>query len=91
MILGDPVATDSAELRQKAEALQSESCNGRYRYLDSPTSVADFVGETIKDIRVVRFARTRTSPTNEELRDSVREVWQGEFRSAACQINWAEF
>jgi hypothetical protein len=52
--------------------------------------VADFVGGTVKDIRVVRFTRMRNSPTHEELRNSVRKVWQGEFQSASCQIGWAE-
>ncbi len=89
LILGDPGATDAAELRQTAESLQRKSCEGRY--LNRPTSVADFIGGRIKDIRVVRFDRAIGFSATEELRNSVRKVWLGEFQYAACQINWAEF
>jgi hypothetical protein len=89
-IAGDPVGADYGVLRQKAEALELKSCNGYYRYLAHPTSVADFVGGLVKDIRIVRFSPERNAPTNEELRGIVGEVWQGKFQTASCFIDWAE-
>lgn len=88
-IVGDPVAADDGVLRQKAEALQHTSCN-RYRYLEHPTSVADFVGGLVKDIRIVHFSPEGNAPSNEELRNTLGKVWQGKFQTASCFIDWAE-
>jgi hypothetical protein len=89
-IVGYPIAADYGVLRQKAEALQLKSCNGHYRYLDRPTSVANFVGGLAKDIRIVRFSPKGNGPSNEELGNTVGNIWLGEFKSASCQIDWAE-
>ena len=89
-ILGNPVPVDYRELRHKAEALEDSSCDGRDRGLYNTISVADFVGGQVKDIRIVRFDPKSKFVTNEERRATLKTVWQGEFRTASCFINWAE-
>ena len=90
MIIGDPVAATSGLLRLKAEALQLKTCNGYERYVDHPTSVADFVGGLVKDIRIVRFLPEGDTSANEELRNRIGKVWQGTFQGASCFIDWSE-
>jgi hypothetical protein len=70
----------------------SPSCNGGYRWLDHPTTVAQFAGGTVKTIRVIHYAGRIAAkpPSLEELRDTVAKVWQGKFQSAFCSIPWAE-
>jgi hypothetical protein len=73
-----------------AEAIQERDCNGRYRYLDRPTSVDQFVGGLVKEIRLVRFSQFGKPAEIEELRKMIGKAWQGKFQSASCMINWDE-
>jgi hypothetical protein len=85
------VASDSGELNRKVRTLESPSCNGGYRYFDHPTVLADLVGGKANSIRVVRLAHRGNSPTPDELRATIKKVWQGTFRAGFCQIAWAEY
>jgi hypothetical protein len=81
--------TDWEELNRKVGTLNAP-CGGYNRYLDHPTTVEDFVRGKVKSIQIVRFAPGRSSPTHKDLRNTVRNVWQGKFRSVSCQIDWDE-
>jgi hypothetical protein len=83
------VAADQGELERKVRILDTP-CGGRYQYLDHPTTVGQFQEGKVRAIQVVYFAGWKNAPKEEELRDLVRRVWQGKFRSVSCQINWAE-
>jgi len=83
------VAADRGELEQKVRILNIP-CGGRYQYLDHPTTVGKFEDGKVRAIQVVYFAGWKNAPTQEELRDIVRRVWQGKFQSASCQIDWDE-
>ena len=89
-ITDNPVATDYRVLRTMAETLQGKDCNGHYRYLNQPASVAQFVGGLVKEIRLVRFAESDKSPQIEDLRKTIGNVWQGKFQSAFCMVAWDE-
>ena len=90
-ILVDPLPADSAELNRKVKALESSTCNGQYRYHDPPSGWQNSSAERSEIFRVVSCRARQSSHTNQELRNLVEKVWQGQFHSAACQINWAEF
>jgi hypothetical protein len=83
------VAADLGELERKVRILDN-SCGVRSQYLDRPTTVGKFEGGKVRAIRVVYFAGWRHAPTHEELRDTVRRVWQGRFQSVSCYISWDE-
>lgn len=83
------VAADRGALERKVRILDAP-CGGRYKYLDHPTTVGKFEGEKIKAIQVVYFAGWGNAPTQEELRDTLRKVWQGKFQSVSCQVDWDE-
>ena len=84
------MVSDFAELAPKVKALEGASCNGGSRYLEQPTTVGDFVGGRVKNIRVVRSAPRKGPPTAEEARKKLRMVWQSKFQVAFCQVAWAE-
>lgn len=86
----DTVLSDFAELRRKAEALESTSCNGHNEWLNAPTTVDAFVGGKVKGIHVVRFVHATNFTTREEVRNTITKVWQGKFQSASCQVDWDE-
>jgi hypothetical protein len=93
-IVVDPVPADYREVTKTVQTLENAPCNGGYRYLEHPTTVADFVGGKVKTIRVFRTGRfspgTNPVTTPDETRQSLKRVWQGKFQSAFCQIAWAE-
>ena len=78
------------ELRRDAENLSDPQCNGHYTYLGRPTSIGEFIGGTAKIVRVTRYVHTMDSVVDSEPQAILRKVWSGQFKSAACQINWAE-
>jgi hypothetical protein len=90
VLTGSAASGQLEELRRDAEALESAGCNGQYIYLDHPTTVGDFIGGKATGIRVVRFAQQFNSRNQRELPEVLREVWDGRFQSASCQISWAE-
>ena len=90
ILVDSKLVSDFAELSRKAKTLEDASCNGGSRYLEHPTTVGDFVGGKVKTIRVVHSASRKSPPTAEELRKSLRMVWQGKFQVAFCQVAWAE-
>jgi hypothetical protein len=71
----------SLERRPEWEALCQLS-------FDRYVSVESFVGGKVNVVRVVRYD-PKLTPS--EIRDEVRKAWLGVFRSAACEINWAEW
>jgi hypothetical protein len=83
------VAADPGELERKVRILDAP-CGGRYQYLDHPTTVGKFEDGKVRAIQVIYFAGWKNAPTQEELRDIVRRVWQGKFQSVSCQIDWDE-
>jgi hypothetical protein len=78
------------EFRRDAEALERAGCNLQYIYLDHPTTVGDFIGGKAAAIRIVRFAQQINSRKQRELPEALRDVWNGQFQSASCQIAWDE-
>ena len=93
------VVSDSAtgmeygELDQKVRALNESPCRVTFPYSQVPVTVANFVGgkvKTIKITRVLRLARQKHLPKQQELEKTLRKVWLGQFQSAACRILWAE-
>jgi hypothetical protein len=93
IIVDSAMVTDYGELRKAADGLQHPSCNGGYRYLEHPTTVADFVGGKVKAIRVLHTTPLRPGtkpPVPEETRQKLKRVWQGKFQAPSCQIDWAE-
>lgn len=85
----DAVAAGREELGQKVRTIDT-TCGRRYEYLNTPKTVGELEGWSVKAIRIVRFAGRETAPTHEELRDAVKKVWEGKFQSVSCQIDWAE-
>jgi hypothetical protein len=83
------VAAGWGELERKVRDLDAP-CGGRYEHLSPPKTVGEFMGETVRAIRVVRFAGWKAAPTREELRDALKRVWEGKFESVSCQIEWDE-
>lgn len=83
------VAADRGELERKVRIIDTP-CGGRYQHLNPSKTVGELEGETVRAIRVVRFAGWRAAPTREELRDAMKKVWEGKFQSVSCQIEWAE-
>ncbi len=94
IVVDSAAVSDYGELRKAADRLESPSCNGGYHFLEHPTTVGDFVSGKVKAIHVVRnlpLRPGRNQPrTAEEVRETVRKVWQGKFQVAFCQIAWSE-
>jgi hypothetical protein len=90
ILVDSMMVSDFAELGRKVKSLDDASCNGGSRHLERPTTVGDFVGRKVKSIRVVHYASRESPPTAEEVRKSLRMVWQGKFQVAFCQVAWAE-
>ena len=65
-------------------------CGDQNRWFDRPTQVGSLVGGWVKDIRVIRYVPREGLSKEDEIRDLVGKVWQGEFQSASCYIMWAE-
>lgn len=68
----------------------SAPCGAGERWLDRPTSVAEFVGGRVKANRIIRFVPRKGLSTGEELHSEARKIWLGMFQSASCQIMWDE-
>lgn len=87
------VVTQWKELRQTVEGLNNANaqCNGHYIYLEHPATIGDFLGGAAKSVRVTRYAQPiSSSPAETEVPQILKKVWDGQFRSASCLIDWAE-
>jgi hypothetical protein len=88
-ILVDDVKRDGVgELNESLKAIEQPTCtNSRSGYL----TVSDLVGGKVNVIRVTHTLwRLRNPPTAEDLKETVREVWQRKFQGADCRILWSE-
>ena len=85
------IPTQSEELRRDVEVLNNAQCNGHYIYLDRPTTIGDFVVAKTKTVRVTRPVTPTDSSAETSVLQILKKVWTGQFRSASCQIDWAEF
>jgi hypothetical protein len=89
----DSAAADYREATKTVQTLENRSCNGGYRFLEHPTTVADFVGGKVKTIHVLRIGRLGAGAkpvTPDETRQRFKRVWQGKFQVAFCQTPWQE-
>jgi len=93
------VTADSAtfveygELNERVRTLDESPCRASFPYSQVPVTVANFVGGKVKTIKVTHVlgaARQKRPPKQEELANTLRKVWLGQFQSAACRILWAE-
>jgi hypothetical protein len=91
IVVDSVVASDYGELRNVADRLEKGPCNGHYGYLE-PTTVSDYVGGSVKAIRLLRSAPLMAANrlSADELQQKVRLVWHGKFRSVSCRPMWAE-
>jgi hypothetical protein len=90
-VIDSTVSTQAEELRRDVEGLNDVKCDGHSIYLESPTTIGAFMGFPAKFVRVTRYAQTIESPAGTKPRQILEKVWGGRFRSASCQIAWAEF
>lgn len=72
------------ELRQDAESLEKGTCTSMPIYL-RPTTVGAFIGGKATVLRVLH---TAYSPS--DVPKKLERVWNGQFQSAWCHIDWAE-
>ena len=89
-VMDSAVLTQPEELRRDAESLNNAQCNGHYTYLERPTTIGEFMGGTAKIVRITRYTPTIGSPAETKVRQILTKVWSGQFKSASCQIDWAE-
>ncbi|MGB7847350.1 MAG: hypothetical protein WBL63_17180 [Candidatus Acidiferrum sp.] len=74
------------EISRDLPKLSALSCSGS-RLLDQPTTVAQIVGGRVMSIKVLHYVARSTPQT---VRDIMAKVWHGRFRSADCNMFWAE-
>jgi hypothetical protein len=85
LVLMDSVKEEGAEeLRRDAESLEKMTCTAMPIYL-RPTTVGAFIGG--KAI-VLRVLHTVGSPS--DVPKTLEKVWNGQFQTAWCRIDWAE-
>ncbi len=67
-------------------------CNGAYRTSQRDVSLQELAGHPVKTIRVTAYRLNANTPSQKQtdIRQQVLEVWSGKFRTAFCQIAWAE-
>jgi hypothetical protein len=89
-VIDSAAPTPAKELRRDAEGLNNNTqCHGHYIYLERLTTLGDFMGPT-KIVRVTNYDPVIISPAAAALPQILKKVWNGQFRSASCAIDWAE-
>jgi hypothetical protein len=91
-VVGIPIPADSNEFRREINALEEGSCAGQRRdiYRTPPVTLRDFVGGSVKDIRVIRALSFNHAPVSEDFGAMVQKVWEGAFQFTSCHIPWDE-
>jgi hypothetical protein len=91
IIVDSMVASDYGELRTAADSVEKGPCGGHYGYLE-PTTVSDYVGGSVKAIRLLRSAplMAATRLGADEVQQKISLLWLGKFRGVSCRPMWAE-
>jgi hypothetical protein len=68
------------------------ACNGGYRASEHDISLQELAGHSVKAIHVTAYRLNASAPSKDrkDIRQQVLDVWLGKFRTAFCQISWAE-
>ena len=90
IVVDSAVVADYGEFARKVKTFENTSCNGAYRYSEQPRMVGELVGGKVSKIRVVHFSHVKSSLAPDELREFVKNVWEGRFQSASCGRTWEE-
>jgi hypothetical protein len=84
--------TDWNDPQWKIREVPNPGCNGGYKTSDQDVSLQELAGHAVKAIHVTAYRLNANVPRKEpkDIRQQVLDVWLGKFRTAFCQIAWAE-